>query len=274
VRTRSTFVFTAATGIVAALVVSMTMREGTRRGRSLVVGDSRADAPAQSERPEEAPEATPRSSRSAASPTDGQRSDDLAATPSADAGAPHATEPVLEPAVLEYAVDSMSVLRRPPSDVDRVAESRAASDIAALTEATNAPGSMWPGKPVEGSFRLLAGEGGPGRADVYAFRTDRGRVCAGAAGVTGGCFEGFTEGDGVNWSVGSGSDGKAAVLGFAPDRVESIKVIVAGHVAAETTVHDNTFYVQFESTLPPEAIEVFPPLYGKEERIALNQAAR
>jgi hypothetical protein len=163
----------------------------------------------------------------------------------------------------------MTSLHRSQSAADRETERRASHDIALLTDSAGAPDGMSPGSLMPASFRVLRSHVGPSDAQIYAFRTDGDRVCGGILGETAGCFEGFAEDAGVNWTIGSRDD-VTILFGFAPDRVASLRAVLDTGAGPEITIHDNTFYLEISGPSKLEAIDVFPPLDGEEERIDLS----
>jgi hypothetical protein len=176
------------------------------------------------------------------------------------------------PAISDRAVSSMSALARPVSAEDEDVERAAGPDIAALTDPTGAPTEAdLPGQIAEGSFRVLASPGGRWGGEMFAFRTDRGRVCGGLLGAAAGCFEGFHAGGLVNWTIARAEDGTTIVFGFAPDRVRGVSAIV-GDSARDTPVVNNSFYLEIDGT--PLTALVVRLVDGGQERIPLHLQQR
>jgi hypothetical protein len=175
--------------------------------------------------------------------------------------------------IIARAVDLMGSMSRPQTATERDLEDAMKKEIAVLTDPTDAPVSDWvPGRPIPGSLRVLAT--GLGHADetLYAFRTERGRVCGGLQGKGGGCIEGFTDDHGVSDATLFESDGTLIVFGFAPDRVESIRATVDGYTVS-APVRNNSYFIELASTAPTEIVlEVLPPANGTSETIAFSFA--
>jgi hypothetical protein len=172
----------------------------------------------------------------------------------------------------EPAIASMAALRRPQTDEDRDLDRAATDEIAVLTDSTGAPSPEdAPGTPIDGSFRLLAGDLGAEGGSLYAFRTDRGRVCGGLLATAVGCFESFHGGDGVvNWTVATSDAGGTIIFGFAPDRVRAVGVLY-GDSSARASTRDNAFYLEIAG-VRPDAVTTLIVVFenGREEQFPLK----
>jgi len=179
-----------------------------------------------------------------------------------------------QPPIAEHALDSMSVMNRAASAADRDAERVAAREIRLLGDTSGAPEAMWPGRAIDGSLRVLGSALGSSSATVYAFRTDRDRVCGGALGMAAGCFEGFPQDAPVNWTIGTKGDGTTVVFGFAPDRVRAVSAIVAGasHPALMT---QNAFFIEITG-VEPSAVSALVVTFadGGAQRVELGAPPR
>jgi hypothetical protein len=144
------------------------------------------------------------------------------------------------------------------------------TEIAHLTDPTGAPDPSWvPGDLVPGSLRVLATGLGEDQASLYAFRTERGRVCGRLHGGAGGCFETFPQDHGISEMVSFKSDGSLVIFGFAPDRVETVRATVDGYTVS-APVHDNAYFIELASTWPSLVVlDVVPPADGVSETIEI-----
>jgi hypothetical protein len=191
---------------------------------------------------------------------------------------PSAPAPVVTasrtPLVAGDAAGRMNTLSRPETATDRAAGLAARDVIAALTDTAGAPPGMAPGRPIAGTFCILAANLGPEGEALYAFRTDRGRVCGGLLGHAAGCFTRFEQGNSINWTVDHSSDGRTVVFGFVPDDVRSVRVLLDG-VAREMTLTGNGFFLELRSTPLASLTALEATLAGGgTERVPLNLSRR
>jgi hypothetical protein len=166
----------------------------------------------------------------------------------------------------------MGALDRPQTAEEHTAEQNAATEIARLTDGVGAPAvDMIPGNAIPGSYRILASTPGTTNGSLYAFRTDRLRVCAGLSGQAGGCFEGFLGHDVANWSVGDRPGGGIIVFGMLPDRVRAVN-IVFDDATVPATVAENAFYAELPDRSPNSlrALELVTDADRVPERVPIS----
>lgn len=148
------------------------------------------------------------------------------------------------PPVALHAIENMGALALPARAADAALERRLAAEITALTAVpSGVPEAMAPGSAVPSSLRVLReGLGSADRA-IYAFRTDRGRVCGGLTGAAAGCLDGFRAVAPVEYTIGVAPSGAITLFGFAPDTVRSVELVAANgrHVAH---ISRNTFFLE------------------------------
>jgi hypothetical protein len=132
------------------------------------------------------------------------------------------------------------------------------ADVAAALTATDttltggADTSMLPGRASLGRGAVLLQNVGVSRRTLYAFPTDRGRVCFALTDVGAGCTDGFSNAVPVNVTVGkpdgkpTGSGEPIVVWGIASNAVKQINVVINGSSHA-ATLSRNAFFYQLSS---------------------------
>lgn len=181
--------------------------------------------------------------------------------------------PTAEPPIVKEALSSMNVFDRAQRAKDRDVAAAVAADIDAVVSAVGAPSSdAEPGSANTASVRSLLERVGSKKRTIYAFKTSKGRVCGGLSGVTAGCFEGFTKGGPVNWTVGRAPGEPVVIFGFVPDGIESVRVIAEGASLA-ADLGENAFYAELQSAASGvETLKAIVVTYksGVEQRLPLS----
>lgn len=127
-----------------------------------------------------------------------------------------------------------SAARVDPSFEVRPGLSIAEAADAMNTSKASVPQSWLPGTPDLSSVRALITGIGPASRTIYAYTTDRGKVCSGLTGVSSGCLPGFSEEAPFAWTfVPATAEEPALIWGMIPDYVTEVDVSVGGmsHVA-------------------------------------------
>jgi hypothetical protein len=123
---------------------------------------------------------------------------------------------------------------------------KAASDLSAPQ--AGVPNTWLPGNAdLSRAHALMTGLGTAHRM-IYAYPTDKGKLCAGLTGVSSGCLPGFFKNAPIDWTfIPPNGNEPALVWGIAPDSIEQVGVIVDGvtHIA---TLENNAYFFQAPTT--------------------------
>jgi hypothetical protein len=182
------------------------------------------------------------------------------ATPSsqpATAGTKSATLPEAQ-----SAADALGVFDTTRTAADALPPAAAKEANALASDAESVPAELQPGAFGLAQSRLLLSDVGTRGANLYAFPTSKGQVCALFDTHYGlvGCFARFTAETPISWDVMDldqvGAGDPPIVDGLVPDDVVSVGVSVGGELR-EAVLQNNAFFYELDdATAWPEAIVV------------------
>lgn len=153
-----------------------------------------------------------------------------------------------QPPVATRAVEIPAAFERPPTPADLAAlrhpEVREAIDVL-TSDDPGVPEAWNPG--AAGDLRVLLSGLGPSNRLVFAFKTERGRLCAGLSGFTSGCLSALPASESISLTVGD-PDGEgmgegAIVWGVANRDVSTVSVVVGGR-ALSARVGSGAYFFQ------------------------------
>jgi hypothetical protein len=140
---------------------------------------------------------------------------------------------------------SAAPLMKSSSDVGGSTLNDAATRLA--TPNADVPADWLPGNADLTRARLLMSGLGVASRSIYAYPTDKGKLCAGLSGSTAGCLIGFPTKAPIDWTFIPPTDGEPAIVwGIAPDFVAHVTVIVKGEQHS-ATLRNNAYFFQASS---------------------------
>lgn len=157
-------------------------------------------------------------------------------------------------------VELPDVFLRPQSALEQQAAMHApiATAVAVLVANDDVREDWKPGKPI-GGLRILADHLGASDRQIFAFRTTRGKLCAGLTGFTSGCFAMLPTREGITMTYGDpdaeGAGAGTIIWGLTASRVSSVSAIVNGR-QQPAVLGDHAYFFQVaDPSLPASALQ-------------------